>query len=572
MWLRFRILPVLIVTLWALFSSPAKADVDISVFVNALSPYGTWVNHGLYGQVWFPRGVPYGWRPYTDGRWVFTVDYGWIWESDWDWGWAPFHYGRWAWDDWYGWMWIPGRVWAPAWVFWRFGGGYVAWAPMPPDVAWRPGFGLHSPRFHMDRDMPWDFWNCVEARHFPDRRIHHRILAPNNNLNIMRITQNVTNVTVINNRIVNRSIPLQHIEQATGRRIHSERVREGDDIASRHRERRPGELTVIRPRHVEALTRGGGEREQDELIDRIARDRDARRQAQPGPEQFRPRVPRRLLESRPEREGGRFDAERPRQIQGRDHGQREQFPLEQQRRREEQVQRQQEMERRAIEQPRQIREQEPPRQEERQRQREEQTQRQQETERRTVEQQRQEEQTRQIREQEQRQQQELQRQQEQQRQQREEQMQRQQEVERRAVEQQRQEEQTRQIREQEQRQQQELQRQREEQMQRQQEVKRRGMEQRRQEDQLRQSQERALRQQQEHPRQQEQQRQRMEQTQRQQESGRRQVEQPRQIQELRQRQQAPQGRSQQEQIQHQRQSGQGFGRPGRGQVEQGAQP
>ena len=31
-----------------------------------------------------------------------------------------------------GWCWIPGTTWGPAWVNWRWGGGYVGWAPMAP--------------------------------------------------------------------------------------------------------------------------------------------------------------------------------------------------------------------------------------------------------------------------------------------------------------------------------------------------------------------------------------------------------------------------------------------------------
>lgn len=31
-----------------------------------------------------------------------------------------------------GWVWVPGVEWAPAWVSWRVGGGYIGWAPLPP--------------------------------------------------------------------------------------------------------------------------------------------------------------------------------------------------------------------------------------------------------------------------------------------------------------------------------------------------------------------------------------------------------------------------------------------------------
>jgi hypothetical protein len=69
--------------------------VDVSVFVEPLAPYGTWTSVEGYERVWIPRNVPQGWRPYTDGRWVYTDD-GWTWVSDHEWGWAPFHYGRWS--------------------------------------------------------------------------------------------------------------------------------------------------------------------------------------------------------------------------------------------------------------------------------------------------------------------------------------------------------------------------------------------------------------------------------------------------------------------------------------------
>src|SRR5438270_291013 len=55
--------------------------------------------------------------------------------EDWNdepWGWATYHYGRWAMLDGRGWAWLPGRVWGPAWVAWRWGGGYAGWCPLGP--------------------------------------------------------------------------------------------------------------------------------------------------------------------------------------------------------------------------------------------------------------------------------------------------------------------------------------------------------------------------------------------------------------------------------------------------------
>ena len=114
-----------------------EGDFDVTNFDETLSPYGQWVETGEgpnNGQAWRPDPDVVGedFQPYaTGGRWVYS-DWGWTWESDYPWGWAPFHYGRWALTPSWGWVWYPGTVWAPAWVDWRFGGGYIGWAPLPP--------------------------------------------------------------------------------------------------------------------------------------------------------------------------------------------------------------------------------------------------------------------------------------------------------------------------------------------------------------------------------------------------------------------------------------------------------
>jgi hypothetical protein len=104
----------------------AKAD-----FHAPLGTHGTWVEVGSYGRCWRPKGVAVGWRPYCTGNWVWT-DCGWYWASDEPWAWACYHYGYWVDDPSAGWVWVPEVEWAPAWVSWRVGGGYVGWAPLPP--------------------------------------------------------------------------------------------------------------------------------------------------------------------------------------------------------------------------------------------------------------------------------------------------------------------------------------------------------------------------------------------------------------------------------------------------------
>lgn len=129
-------------------------------FQAALSPYGQWLDDPDYGEVWTPSPDVVGgdFEPYaTDGQWEASSDYGMVWVSDYEWGWAPFHYGRWVLGAW-GWMWVPGSLWGPAWVDWRYGNGYCGWAPMPPR-------GVHQavPRGGSPQHDPWHFTLASEV-------------------------------------------------------------------------------------------------------------------------------------------------------------------------------------------------------------------------------------------------------------------------------------------------------------------------------------------------------------------------------------------------------------------------
>ena len=105
---------------------------SFQTFYDQLGQQGNWVQTDDYGYVFQPNVSDPDWAPYTDGHWVYT-DMGWTWVSDEPWGWATYHYGRWANIDGFGWVWVPGYRWAPAWVSWRYGDGYMGWAPLPPD-------------------------------------------------------------------------------------------------------------------------------------------------------------------------------------------------------------------------------------------------------------------------------------------------------------------------------------------------------------------------------------------------------------------------------------------------------
>ncbi|MDB4931896.1 MAG: hypothetical protein JWM10_4380, partial [Myxococcaceae bacterium] len=116
-------------------------DLTAAQINASLAGYGAWFDSAEYGRVWRPdRGnvgaafVPYG----TAGQWLAT-DVGWYWQSDYAWGRVPFHYGRWVLDQTV-WSWVPGSRFAPAWVDWRAGGGWVGWAALGPinAQAWAP--------------------------------------------------------------------------------------------------------------------------------------------------------------------------------------------------------------------------------------------------------------------------------------------------------------------------------------------------------------------------------------------------------------------------------------------------
>jgi hypothetical protein len=227
---------------------------DISFFYDQLSPYGHWVESRAYGWVWLPYGIGAGWRPYAAGHWVMT-DYGWTWVSDEPFGWATYHYGRWAYDPDYGWEWIPGYEWGPAWVAWRNGGGYIGWAPLPPEVRFRAGVGLDFGGIDINVALGPTHFCFVQERSFLAANVVTYVEPPARNVTIIHNTTNFTNYTVVNNRVVNQGIAVQHVEQVTGRRVERLQispVRSG--AAPRSGQVRGNQLVVFQPPIVKRST------------------------------------------------------------------------------------------------------------------------------------------------------------------------------------------------------------------------------------------------------------------------------------------------------------------------------
>jgi hypothetical protein len=218
------------------FRNRAEADTKVSfnVFFDALAPYGNWVSVPEYGYAWYPYGVGSSWRPYSYGRWSWS-DYGWIWVSDEPWGWATYHYGRWVFDDYYGWLWLPGTVWSPAWVTWFTGPSYIGWAPLPPDYDFfYSDYGYYGHRYkHRHHHYHHHYVkpsHCVfvPSHHFLHHNVHSVALNPSRNVTIIKNTNKVTNIKLVNNKLVNYGPSVSLVEKSTRTKIRKVNVVDSD--------------------------------------------------------------------------------------------------------------------------------------------------------------------------------------------------------------------------------------------------------------------------------------------------------------------------------------------------------
>jgi len=169
---------------------PTDYPDDASYVYDDLASYGTWIDVPEYGTVWCPE-VASSWHPYTVGYWLYT-DAGWFWASEDPWGSMPYHYGRWAFDDSFGWVWVPGDIWAPSWVAWRYGSGWVGWAPLPPDVAWDAYAGIDLPPYDLDNHIDPREWCFTKTDGFGTHRMRDRVEPFDKNGRLLKETRNVT--------------------------------------------------------------------------------------------------------------------------------------------------------------------------------------------------------------------------------------------------------------------------------------------------------------------------------------------------------------------------------------------
>ncbi len=176
-----------------------------------LDDYGDWQpanqdNQG-YGAVWYPRTVPAGWTPYSNGHWAWVAPWGWTWVEAEPWGFAPFHYGRWA--NFGGrWGWIPGPppsafggeirpCYSPALVAFVGGGGALAaWFPLGPREVYQPWY--HSSPAYINRVNVTNIYTTNVTV------IHNTYI--NRTVNVYNTT-NVTNVTYVNRGVATVAVP-----------------------------------------------------------------------------------------------------------------------------------------------------------------------------------------------------------------------------------------------------------------------------------------------------------------------------------------------------------------------------
>ena len=184
-----------------------------------LDDYGDWQpanqdNQG-YGAVWYPRSVPAGWTPYSNGHWAWVAPWGWTWVEAEPWGFAPFHYGRWA--NFGGrWGWVPGPppaafggevrpIYSPALVAFVGGeggglsisiGAVAAWFPLGPREAYQPWY--HASPAYCNRVNVTNIYTTNVTE------VHNTYI--NRTVNVYNTT-NVTNITYVNRNVATVVVP-----------------------------------------------------------------------------------------------------------------------------------------------------------------------------------------------------------------------------------------------------------------------------------------------------------------------------------------------------------------------------
>ena len=127
-------------------------------------------------------------------------------------------------------------------------GGYAAWARMPPNVIWQPGYGLITHHFNYSRDLDRDCWVTVPEHHLSRRHVRQYVIEPRRNARILNVMQNFTPMTIVNNTIVNQGVPVERIENISRSPVKPVHIREVERVDDRNGHHEKETLQVFRPR------------------------------------------------------------------------------------------------------------------------------------------------------------------------------------------------------------------------------------------------------------------------------------------------------------------------------------
>jgi hypothetical protein len=232
------LLPIAAVSPSAFAQADAYPGISLTYFASRLEPFGHWINHPVWGDVWQPDAGR-NFRPYFYGYWQYTSDAGWLWVSNEPYGDIVYHYGRWTYDPALGWLWVPGYVWAPSWVVWRQGEDYVGWLPMPPaydDLRFdQPPVASYAPEASYGyapvvgsdfvADAFANLWIFTQIADFGRSDRRHYVIDHDRQHDLYRRTRDCTRYVDEHDHVVDRSIDPHWVEGQTNRTISGEPAR-----------------------------------------------------------------------------------------------------------------------------------------------------------------------------------------------------------------------------------------------------------------------------------------------------------------------------------------------------------
>jgi hypothetical protein len=146
-------------------TNPAWSDLDAN---------GNWYNVPGQGQIWSPYDASNpGWEPYSNGYWMWTPQFGYVWVSQNTWGYMPYQCGMWNWYSSFGWGWSPGMDGCMPW--WNNG-------PYAVNVAGGPGWWRAPVPPRSPHRVPGPISGPISGRPYPVVAVNRHLTVPANTM------------------------------------------------------------------------------------------------------------------------------------------------------------------------------------------------------------------------------------------------------------------------------------------------------------------------------------------------------------------------------------------------------